>query len=52
MSKRVIVLGAGVGGLTAAHELAERGYEIVVCPGQVYYLDMALRPDWDDTRTA
>ncbi len=29
-------------------ELADRGYEIVVCPGQVYYLDMALRPDWDE----
>ncbi|MBY5759998.1 beta-N-acetylhexosaminidase [Rhizobium leguminosarum] len=29
-------------------ELAERGYEMVVCPGQVYYLDMALRPDWDE----
>ncbi|QPC93473.1 beta-N-acetylhexosaminidase [Mesorhizobium sp. INR15] len=28
--------------------LAERGYEMVVCPGQVYYLDMALRPDWDE----
>jgi len=31
-----------------AAELADRGYEIVVCPGQVYYLDMALRPDWDE----
>jgi uncharacterized protein with NAD-binding domain and iron-sulfur cluster len=30
MSKRVIVLGAGVGGLTAAHELAERGYDVTV----------------------
>ena len=29
-------------------ELAGRGYEVVVCPGQVYYLDMALRPDWDE----
>jgi hexosaminidase len=29
-------------------ELAGRGYDIVVCPGQVYYLDMALRPDWDE----
>ena len=28
--------------------LAGRGYEIVVCPGQVYYLDMAMRPDWDE----
>jgi uncharacterized protein with NAD-binding domain and iron-sulfur cluster len=27
---RVAVLGGGVGGLTAAHELAERGYEVVV----------------------
>ncbi len=30
MAKRVVVLGAGVGGLTAAHELAERGYEVTV----------------------
>lgn len=28
--KRVLVLGAGVAGLTAAHELVERGYEVVV----------------------
>lgn len=28
--KKVIVLGAGVGGLTAAHELAERGYQVTL----------------------
>ncbi|MFC5720901.1 FAD-dependent oxidoreductase [Streptomyces gamaensis] len=28
--RRVAVLGAGVGGLTAAHELAERGFEVTV----------------------
>ena len=28
--KRVAVLGGGVGGLTAAHELAERGYAVTV----------------------
>jgi uncharacterized protein with NAD-binding domain and iron-sulfur cluster len=28
--QRVAVLGAGVGGLTAAHELAERGFEVTV----------------------
>ncbi|MDE3175034.1 MAG: polyprenyl synthetase family protein [Pseudomonadota bacterium] len=27
---RVIVLGSGVGGMTAAHELIERGFEVVV----------------------
>ena len=27
---RVAVLGGGVGGLTAAHELVERGFEVVV----------------------
>jgi uncharacterized protein with NAD-binding domain and iron-sulfur cluster len=27
---RVAILGGGVGGLTAAHELAERGFEVVV----------------------
>ncbi|MCL2541923.1 MAG: FAD-dependent oxidoreductase [Nocardioidaceae bacterium] len=28
--KRVLVLGGGVGGLTAAHELAERGFSVTV----------------------
>ena len=28
--------------------LAEEGYEMVVCPGQAYYLDMANSPDWDE----
>ena len=35
--KRVIVIGGGVGGLTTAHELAERGFE-------VHLYD--ARPDW------
>lgn len=30
MSKRVAVLGGGVGGLSAAHELVERGFEVAV----------------------
>jgi 15-cis-phytoene desaturase len=30
MGERVAVLGAGVGGMTAAHELAERGFEVHV----------------------
>jgi geranylgeranyl pyrophosphate synthase/uncharacterized protein with NAD-binding domain and iron-sulfur cluster len=30
MSTRVIVLGGGVGGMSAAHELIERGFEVVV----------------------
>src|SRR3954451_10247906 len=30
MSERVAVLGGGVAGLTAAHELAERGFEVTV----------------------
>ena len=30
MSTRVAVLGGGVGGLSAAQELAERGFEVVV----------------------
>jgi uncharacterized protein with NAD-binding domain and iron-sulfur cluster len=30
MSKRVAVLGGGVAGLSAAHELVERGFEVVV----------------------
>ena len=30
MSSRVIVLGGGVAGMSAAHELIERGFEVVV----------------------
>ena len=30
MSKRVVILGGGVGGLTAAHELIERGFSVEV----------------------
>src|ERR1700757_4022329 len=30
MPSRVIVLGGGVGGMSAAHELVERGFEVVV----------------------
>ena len=29
-------------------ELAGQGYDIVVCPGQVYYLDMANSPAWSE----
>jgi uncharacterized protein with NAD-binding domain and iron-sulfur cluster len=30
MAERVIILGGGVGGMSAAHELAERGFEVTV----------------------
>jgi 15-cis-phytoene desaturase len=30
MGERVAVLGAGIGGMTTAHELAERGFEVHV----------------------
>src|SRR5215467_11440040 len=30
MSSKVIVLGGGVAGMSAAHEFAERGFEVVV----------------------
>ena len=30
MSKKVIVLGGGVAGMSAAHELVERGFEVEV----------------------
>ena len=29
-------------------DLAGQGYEMVVCPGQYYYLDMALGPSWEE----
>ncbi len=32
--------------------LAGRGYDIVVCPGQVYYLDMANSPAWSEPGAA
>lgn len=30
MSKKIIVLGGGVAGMSAAHELVERGFEVEV----------------------
>ena len=30
MSVRVVILGGGVAGMSAAHELIERGFEVVV----------------------
>ena len=30
MPKKVIILGGGVGGMSAAHELAERGFDVEV----------------------
>ncbi|MDH6233525.1 hexosaminidase [Mesorhizobium soli] len=32
--------------------LAGQGYDIVVCPGQVYYLDMANSPAWSEPGAA
>lgn len=32
--------------VAASQALAAEGYEVVVAPGQAYYLDMALTPDW------
>lgn len=29
-------------------QLAAEGYDIVVCPGQIYYLDMANSPAWSE----
>jgi hexosaminidase len=34
--------------LDANRELAARGYDVVVSPGQRYYLDMANAPDWHE----
>lgn len=30
-----------------SQDLAERGYEVILAPGNAYYLDMAASPDWD-----
>lgn len=30
MSKKIIILGGGVAGMSAAHELSERGYSVEV----------------------
>jgi 15-cis-phytoene desaturase len=30
MSKRVVILGGGIAGMSAAHELVERGFEVIV----------------------
>jgi hexosaminidase len=32
--------------IAASRQLAAAGYDVVVAPGQAYYLDMALSPDW------
>jgi uncharacterized protein with NAD-binding domain and iron-sulfur cluster len=34
MSKKVVILGGGIGGMSAAHELAERDFEVVVLERQ------------------
>jgi hexosaminidase len=31
----------------ASRELASKGYDVVVSPGQAYYLDMAVDDDWN-----
>lgn len=35
MAKKVIILGGGVGGMSAAHELIERGFEVEVIERQI-----------------
>ena len=35
-SRRVVVVGAGIAGMTAAHELAERGYQVTVIEAAQY----------------
>lgn len=50
---RVIVLGAGIAGLTAARRLAQRGVEVVVIEarnrvgGRIHTWDMAQNRTWD-----
>src|SRR5580700_2472962 len=37
MTETVIIVGGGVGGLTAAHELIERGFEVHVYERRTFY---------------
>ena len=38
MQKKVIILGGGVAGMSAAHELAERGFAVEVYEKQLVYV--------------
>ena len=37
MRQTVVVLGGGIGGLTAAHEMAERGFEVRVFESKPFF---------------
>lgn len=38
MSNKVIILGGGVAGMSAAHELIERGFEVEIYEKQAKYV--------------
>jgi uncharacterized protein with NAD-binding domain and iron-sulfur cluster len=53
MTKTVIILGGGVAGMSAAHELAERGFKVKVYEKQPVYVGGKARSvDVPDTATA
>lgn len=37
-AKKVVIIGGGVGGMSAAHELVERGFDVEVYERQNYYV--------------
>src|SRR5687768_1922705 len=52
MKKTIIILGGGVAGMSAAHELAERGFNVKVFEKQPYYVGGKARSvDVPDTKT-
>ena len=44
--KHVIVMGGGVAGMTAAHELIDRGYSVTLYEARSS-IPGALSPNWD-----
>src|SRR5487761_2503282 len=50
MNRRVVVIGAGIAGLTAAAQLAHRGYDVQVFEKQAIPGGRAAQAQWDGFR--